>query len=499
MGFSVRILSLLSCVALGFAVMPAHAQEFVTNPQTLEITEVPSGSTGSTGGGAGGATGGGATGSTGSTGGGLSQNVQDAIDLENQLQGLGGLGSIGSITSSLGAQPYPGTAAAITCYFCQCQADLSIYHRMTRRTINRHIDKAFDSLRKNYILGEFVDEIVRPDIQKKTQQTNLSDQREVETTAAIEDAAQANEKALDAGEDQVEIARRNVTSPLIGTIATFVRGLGESSVKLQQSKLGSGDLNMEKILAKSGTLGAKGAGTLEEWRTKQMLEVYVDDKQQAGLLKGQAKGKARADRDVDIARTLLGRKTLNVDFSDSTLTDDEADLLALKENLMPSSTLSLSTMRDLTSPDAMNKDIPELLTSAARKSIIESSLNTIIGQRAEGSDVSKDQLKALLVDQLGYPEDSDLVKEMTGKTSYEGHMEALTRFAFQNPAVYVDLIGQPEMIQRAIVTQNAIRNMQQYDIYASSERSENLHALWAWMETRGMHTAAQNELSAGTR
>ncbi|MGC7974428.1 hypothetical protein ACP3WV_22795, partial [Salmonella enterica] len=89
-----------------------------------------------------------------------SQNVQDAIDLENQLQD--GIGSaVGGATSSLSsAQPYPGTAAALTCYFCQCQADLNVYHRLTRRAINEKIDKSFNSLRSDFILGTLIDDYI---------------------------------------------------------------------------------------------------------------------------------------------------------------------------------------------------------------------------------------------------------------------------------------------------------------------------------------------------
>lgn len=482
---------------------PAFAVEFKTDPQTLEMTPVE----GSVAGGAANSVTGAAT---GAVTGAVSQNVQDAIAQEQALitqgltsalpnsLGLGSLGGVGGVGGLGGsAQPTPGTAAGITCAICQCQADLSIYHRLTRRDINRHIDKSFDKLRRNYLLGEFIDNVVRPEIQKKTQQNNASDQQETAATASIEDAVIANEKAQEAAEEQVEEARESVTSPLIGTLATFARGLSKTTLRLHETKVSSGDLNMEKVLARSGTLANKGAGALEKWRTDQMLKIYVDDAQQGGLLKGAAKGSDRADRDVDISRSLLGRTTLDVNFADNTLTEDEEDLLALKENLMPSSTFSLSTMRDLTSPEAQQRDLPELLTSAARKSIIESSMNTIIGQRSLGSDVSKDQMQALLVDRLGYDADSPLVKEMTGEASYEGHMEALTRYAFQDPNVYIDLIGQPEMIQRAIVAQSAIRNMQQYDIYASMERAENLTALWAWMATRPMHTQVQNELSNG--
>jgi hypothetical protein len=400
--------------------------------------------------------------------------------------------------------PQPGTASVI-CPYCYCGVDTSVQHRGTRRDINKYIagykqgknyKGFFRKLREEYLLGEFIEDVVTPEMQKKTQQVVSSDQNTMNAEASIRDAEEANEDAQDTAGEQADTIEEHAPNPVVGVLAGLSRGLAESTVRLRQSKIATGGIQTDRMLGLGDAKSKGGAGTLEEWRVRQMLETYVDEDQLGGRLKGIAEGddENRLNRDIDIGRSLLNRSTYDFNFDDDDLTEDEEDFLAIKENLIPSTTMSSQTMENLASPDAQYRDIPELLSAAARKSLTERTINVIAGQKAQGSDVSADQIRAIMT-QLGYAEDDQVVEDLTGKASYDGHMQILTRYMFQDPNNYAALVAAPESIRRVMVSQNAIRNMQQFDTYTTLERTENLTALWAWLETRGMQQAAQNALS----
>ncbi len=396
-------------------------------------------------------------------------------------------------------QPFPGTALPHCMVYCTGYStyqasDYQPLHTQTRNVIKQYVRDFFTDVRNDYFLEELVNDFVAPALKKKTQQISQNDQQESNAQGAIVDATLANEQAIDVGVTQAETAIDYAAHPFIGQMATYARGLALSSERMRQSQLLRGDAGTAELLAASGTLTAKGGGAVEDWRLKNLKDIYIDPDQQGGYLRKLVQGSDRVNRDLDVARSLLGRQTLDINFEDTTLTDDERDFLALKENLASSTAMDTSRMRDLAANDAMLTDVPELLSMTARRSIIDRTINTMAGMRARGSDVSAPEMQALLR-QLGYGDDAPEMKDVAGQASYEAHMDILTRRVFQNPNMYVNLIANPVALRRILVAQNAVRNMQQFDMYATTTRSEDLTALWAWLETREQFNKAQSGLN----
>ncbi|MES2728917.1 MAG: hypothetical protein V4621_02310 [Pseudomonadota bacterium] len=398
-------------------------------------------------------------------------------------------------------QPFPGTAlphcmAYCTTYSTYQGSDYQPLHSgpSGTATVIKEYVRDFFTDTKDFYLSDFVTEFVEPALKKKTQQVVSSDQQENNAEGAIADATQANEQATEIGIAQAETALDYAPHPLIGQMATYSRGLALASERMRQSRLVRGDAGTADLLAASGTLTAKGGGAVEDWRLKNLKDLYIDPDQQGGYLRKLVHGDERVNRDLDVARSLVGRNTLDLNFEDTTLSEDEQDFLALKENLASSAAMENSRMRDLATTDAALTDLPELLSLTARRSLIDRTINTIAGMRARGSDVSAPEMQALLR-QLGYADDSPEMQDITGQASYEAHMDILTRRVFQNPNMYVNLIANPTALRRILVSQNAVRNMQQYDMYATTTRAEDLTALWAWLETREQFNKAQGALN----
>ncbi len=403
-------------------------------------------------------------------------------------------------------QPFPFPAVYAYCTAtCSCgpqyctynASDYDVWHSGptgTETVIRNYVQDFFTDVRNEYFLDQFVTDLVEPALKKKTQQISQNDQQESNAIGAIQDARAANDQATEIGVAQADTALDYAPHPFIGQMATYTRGLALSSEAIRQSRLLRGAAGTADLLAASGTLSAKGGGAVEDWRLKNLKDLYVDPEQQGGYLRELVGGDQRVNRDLDIAKTLMGRETLDINFEDSTLTEDERDFLALKENLLPSDAMENSRMRDLGTTEANLTDLPALLSLTARREMIDRTINTIAGQRAQGSDVSTQEMQALLR-QLGYSDDSPEMKDVSGKASYEAHMDILTRRVFQNPNMYSNLIANPVALRRILVSQNAVRNMQQFDIYASTTRAEDLTAMWAWLETRQQFNKAQAALN----
>jgi len=200
----------------------------------------------------------------------------------------------------------------------------------------------------------------------------------------------------------------------------------------------------------------------------------------------------RLNKDVDFLRTVDFPLTLDMDFTDNVLTDQEEEVIALGDNLYGHDVfarISGKVFRD--SEDealpAPHQALMDARAALAKLGVAYNSYSAITSMKAAGTAGSRDFLEAALVE-LGIPEDNtntrdgiDDVRRILGFSnasgdeigpSYHAQMEVLTKKIYQTPDFYTNLYDKPVNVERKAVAMQAIGLMQKFDLFKSYLRNE---------------------------
>ncbi|MEZ5919626.1 MAG: hypothetical protein R3D66_06970 [Alphaproteobacteria bacterium] len=294
--------------------------------------------------------------------------------------------------------------------------------------------------------------------------------------------------------------------PSVG-MCQFGSGIRSLAATERQAELNAHVLSQrsqDRALGNANTAAAEGNDNDKSSRLKQFREKYCDPEDNNSGLKylcdhdqdnnpgnGQvgAADKHRMNKDIDFVRTVEFPWTLDVDFTDTVLKDEEEDIMALSANLYgtdvfkrPSPSLFKSD-----SAGALERAYLDARSVLAKRSVAENSFNAITSMKATGTGGSRDFLAALLeelgVGTTGSPPDIDklLGQDSSGNPinpSYYAQMEILTKKIYQNPDFYTNLYDTPANVDRKGVALQAIALMQKFDMFKSYLRSEaNLSVL----------------------
>ena len=190
----------------------------------------------------------------------------------------------------------------------------------------------------------------------------------------------------------------------------------------------------------------------------------------------------RMNKDIDYLRTIDNKWTLDIDFTNTDLTDDEEDVLALADNLYGHEVFLRPPGPDLLASGPNNfpaiaQSFMDARAAVAKLSVAKNSFDSITSMKAKGTAGSRDSLK-LILEELGVT-DSDDIDQLLGATtgasdgpSYYAQMEVLTKKIYQNPDFYTNLYDKPANVERKRVAMQAIGLMQKYDLYKSYLRYE---------------------------
>ena len=198
--------------------------------------------------------------------------------------------------------------------------------------------------------------------------------------------------------------------------------------------------------------------------------------------------------DLDYTSFVDQNLTLDIDFFDETVTDDERTLFALTSNLIAEETLQnipADVLIDEGNKPAYGNAAVHFLNArslAAQRSVATNSIAAITGMKAKGDPVSDPFIYAI-IDEL-FPEGFDFGEIIPGKTreqiitdyigenpSYYAQMEVLTKKLYQHPNFYAELYDKPANVLRKDVAIQAAELMQKRDIYRSLLRSEAVLAV----------------------
>ena len=262
---------------------------------------------------------------------------------------------------------------------------------------------------------------------------------------------------------------------------TNVRSLASSEQAAQHNAAALNARQMERHLGTIGTAGAAGRNKDKASRWKQFTQRYCDPQdngwrqgvENAGLSHEKICGAGAADNhqaniDIDYTRLIEEPRSLDVDFSNADLAEDERDVMALGNNLYGHDVLS-RVVDPETSPDVYMA----LRSVAAKRSVAESSYNAIVGMKSSGAteEASTRQFLAAVLTELGLPDDEAL-DILGARPSYYAQLEVLAKKIYQNPDFYANLYDKPANVARKSVALKAIELMLDRAIYESELRQE---------------------------
>ena len=265
-------------------------------------------------------------------------------------------------------------------------------------------------------------------------------------------------------------------------VGTTVRSLAASERKgevmavalanrLTDRQLLTGDV----LSTDAGNIGDKNS------RLKNFIKVYCNPKDNnMGLDYLCKKGGGtpqRQNKDVNYTQTIDSPLTLKIDLTQDT-SDDAQDVLALSANLFAHKITPKIVERFLKPengqpPEQGYMALMAARSLAAKRSVAQNTIASIVAQKAEGSPESKPFVYAVLKEMGGTTMEEETIKKYLGDNpSYFAQMEVLTKKIHQNPVFFTELYDKPANVMRKQVAMQAVELMQKRDMYRSLLRSE---------------------------
>jgi hypothetical protein len=210
--------------------------------------------------------------------------------------------------------------------------------------------------------------------------------------------------------------------------------------------------------------------------------------------------KTRMNKDVDYTHTMEYENTADIDFATSGVTPDEADMMALGNNLYGHEIIGrIDEDKMIENGQIIDPGAFAYLKARsfiAKRSVAQSAFAAQAADRALGENKTLPYMKAIL-ETMGIGEDDIKVILGEQRPSYYAQMEILTKKLYQWPEFYADLYDKPVNVDRKRVAMQAIDLMQKRDMYRSKLRSEAIMAVWLETQLREIEEKYVNEANKG--
>ncbi len=278
---------------------------------------------------------------------------------------------------------------------------------------------------------------------------------------------------------------------MIGS-ATRSLGATQSKIRANAAALGAGMRRRE--LLNNNMASSWGAFADRAARLAQVRAVYCEKADNNNTFQDfcASNGTGRTNKDVNYGRTVDKAWTLNVDFTDDQLTDDETDVIALARNLYSHDVFTYTPETLLLNSDSITLFQDTRAVTAVR-SVAAHSYATITAMKAPGTGLSANNIRDM-AQMLGMSGD-DVNNVVGANPSYYAQMEIMTQKLYQSPAFYVGLYDKPANVARIGVALRAMQIMADRDKYEASLRREMLVSLLLELKLRRYQEEVENRLT----
>ena len=285
-------------------------------------------------------------------------------------------------------------------------------------------------------------------------------------------------------------------------IGTNARSLAMSDQKGKANAAILSNTMLERsVLAQNGETGGDNASDMAS-RKEQYIRNYCEGADNSTMLKplcGSDTGAAgnRRNRDIDYEGLINSPLTLDTDFTDTTLSNDEEDVLAMSRNLFANNPAQYIPAGRLLAGPQVNMGpgawlFQDMRSLQAIRGVAENSFAHIVGMKSKGGDQIY-PFASQIIKELGVTDD-DLTKFIGQNPSYFAQMDILTKRIEMAPDFYVNLFTSPANVNRMGVTLQAIKLMNDRDRFESSLRREMLISLIVELKIRDAERPIDNKL-----
>jgi len=270
-------------------------------------------------------------------------------------------------------------------------------------------------------------------------------------------------------------------------IGTFVRNLAETEgrAKLTTAALAKNILDRELASGDSATR----EGQLSDLRGRILTytEEFCRQEDDGGgtrLICQSPADDEMQNRDINYTESVDIPLTLEVDFLDQDVTDEERSIFTLMNYLFmhrafPELPEPLTTLNQSVEP------YQDLRSVVAMRGVARNSMAHIIAEKTAGPkhENNAGPFMMALMKELGL-EDEEIIELLGENPSYFAQMEILTKKIYQDPDFYVNLYDKPANVKRTRTAMRAIKLMQDRDIHNALLRREMLLSILLELRAR---------------
>lgn len=390
----------------------------------------------------------------------------------------------------------------------------------TQDVVENHLDAEFNA-QELWTINVFFEDNVLPAMMLMAEQLTVVAMNQVNIFGQFMDAKHQMESQRLLQTLQARAHKDYHPSIGMCEFGTVARSLAASERKGEVAALVMSQRSQDRQLGSTYTSTMYGLGLDKESRLAQYRDTYCDPWDQNNAMwllcrgtaspggnTGSAEQRARFNKDIDFARTVDSEWTLNVDFTNTTLQNEEEDVLALASYLyahdvfvrVPPAMLEAPTDgRPGSQMTDMQEAYMDMRSIVAKRSVAENSYNAIVGMKVAGTEGSREYLAEMLRE-LGITNDEDLNHYLgdpaaEGNPSYYAQMEILTKKLYQNPDFYTNLYDKPANVARKKVAMQAIGLMQKFDMFKSYLRSEASLSVLLELAVMDLQDDIENDIS----
>lgn len=284
------------------------------------------------------------------------------------------------------------------------------------------------------------------------------------------------------------------------TIGSAARSIGQADFNGILTRNLMQQHSRDRQLLNANSNASEGRKEDREGRVAQFLRNYCDvndDHRGLSTICDPAVPQARRNKDVDYGLTIVQPWTLNIDFSDTTRTDDEEDVLALSSNLYSHDVFQVVNPAMLENGPVNQQLYLDLRSIVAKRSIAEQSLQAITAMKTRGASNAAQTANYLraVMRQLGIATDAEVDEIIGENPSYYAQMEILTKKLFQTPDFFIELYDKPANAARKGAALEALNLMQENDIFNSALRSEQMMGVLLELRLEKEQRSVQNKVT----
>jgi hypothetical protein len=204
------------------------------------------------------------------------------------------------------------------------------------------------------------------------------------------------------------------------------------------------------------------------------------------------------NRDINYTLTVDAPLSLDVNLTDTVVTDDERAIFALVDNLFAHNVIPNLPAAAMNQPKYQYHYM-NVRSLIAMRGVVRSTIANVIALKTASPQAQTSNAPYLgaLFREFGI-NDTEIGLLLGERPSYYAQMELLTKKIYQNPTFYTGLYDKPANVKRIRAAMTAIKLMQDRDIAASLQRREMLLSIMLELRLRkqaeSVYTATEKAL-----